>query len=394
MVGGAVGLVLEGSGGGPERRCIRTCFEFGEELGQPGPGVRHIQGIPSGFDQMGIGEHDSLAGGGVAVLERFSQQLLGEGGEPGGGVPRECTANGSGLVAQPEELLEGGLSAGRVTEPVVHRQGLRLVAAASGPGNGVHNSVEHEGTYPPREEAGVGDSQEGAVGVPGVGEATVTDRLPQQVQIAGHVCGGHVVDDRASPLLAGPVEPPIGALEHCLLGSGHRERDGRHDRKRLLERTEAEQRGALMDTPGVEPDQVEASQHLIGVREYTRLGAVENHPHPRRTRATRVEEQRTDPAPRIGGRHPDQRQADLPATRTVMVERHPECGALQIGRHLGVAGPPPQPGHTARRLGARQRSGHTQHQRRRQQPGQPSHHPFLATAPRRRTAWNCPTGAV
>ena len=338
---------------------------------------------------MGVGEHDPLAGGGVAVLERCNQQLLGEGGEPSGGVPGECTAIGSGLVTEPEELLEGGLSTGGVTEPVVHRQGLRLVAAASRPRNGVHNSVEDEGTHPPREKAGIGDSQERAVGVPGVGEATVTDRLPQQIQIAGHVRGGHVVDDRATPLLTGPVEDPIGSLEQCFLGSGHRERDRRHDRQRLLERTEAQQRGALMDAPRVKPDQVETGQHLIGVRECTRLGSVENHPHPRCTRATRIEEQRTNPTPRIGGRHPDQRQADLVATWPVMVERHPECGALQIAGHLGMTRPPPQTGRPPCRLGAQQRSSHTQHQRRRQQPGQPSHRPLLATAPRRRAPWSC-----
>ena len=130
-----------------------------------------------------------------------------------------------------------------------------------------------------------------------------------------------------------------------------------------------------MDSPRVEPDQVEAGPHLSGVGRVVGPGSPKDHVHPRGARAPRVEEERPDSPLGIAGGDPDQRQADLRPTGAVVVKRYPERGALQVGRDVGVACMPAQPRWAGRRLYGGQRSGDRQQQRYGEERGGPTHGP-------------------
>jgi hypothetical protein len=144
------------------------------------------------------------------------------------GLPSEKAQFGAAGVAQPEELLQGRVGALGAAQPGRERQGAGLVAAAGGPRHRVEDPVHDQGPDLAGEQVGVGGAQVGTVGVAGVGQLGVADGPAQQVHVAGHVGGRHVVEDRAAALGAGPGDGPVGPDPDPFLLPGERERDRPH----------------------------------------------------------------------------------------------------------------------------------------------------------------------
>ena len=90
-------------------------------------------------------------------------------------------------------------------------------------------------------------------------------------------------------------------------------------------------RCALADAAWVDPDEVEAPEHLVGQRE-----ARDAERGDRRLAGTaRVDDERTDVALGIVGGSADDGELDLAAVRHVVVERYREPGALEAGGAVG-----------------------------------------------------------
>ena len=273
------------------------------------------------------------------------------------GIAGEGAAVEPGMRRTAGRTPPGGLCAGGVAQPVVDRLG-RPVAPACGPRNRVDHAVEHQRPHPPGEEVGVGDPEQGAVGVSGIGQLPVAD-------------GGRRSRSRSRATLPvamwstmGPPAPRqarFSVRSACskarLLLGGDRERDRRDGVRRFLQRWKQRNGVLRVDPTWIEPDQVEASEHFGGVGcAAPSVAPVEDHVDARGARAPRVDEERPDsaaPARRRGAGSPP---ADLRAGASIVVERDPEGGALEARVGLGVAGGPSQPGARFGGLGHRRRA--------------------------------------
>src|SRR4029453_13355964 len=119
-------------------------------------------------------------------------------------------AVGAAPVAQAQERLEGVVGALLAAQPGVGGEGPGLVAAAGGVGDGVDHAVDDHRPDLVGEHVGVGGADGRPVGVADVGHLAVADRPAQQVHVAGHVGGRHVVEDGAAALGAGPGGGGVG----------------------------------------------------------------------------------------------------------------------------------------------------------------------------------------
>ncbi len=158
----------------------------------------------------------------------------------------------------------------------------------------VECAVEDQRADVLREVLGVGRPEPGAVGEAEVGQLRVAERGPQDVEVAGGVAGADVGED----VRADAVGAALRVLPVLLLGLGDPGRGGVDVEVAALDLPlavgEAVDRGrAGADTARVEADDVEPlRQRAVGSfagAEQRRHGA-----HARRTRATRVDHERSD----------------------------------------------------------------------------------------------------
>ena len=99
---------------------------------------------------------------------------------------------------------------------------------------------------------------------------------------------------------------------------------------RLLGGLEAAHRLGTADTPGIEPDDVEATLELMAPG----LAVAPHGADPRGARPARIDEQTADPAFLVGGGNPSDRELDLGAQRIVVVERNVQQRDSAVGGAL------------------------------------------------------------
>ena len=142
-----------------------------------------------------------------------------------------------------------------------------------------------------------------------------------------------MVGDPAAALVTGGVQIAVDRDPGLLLLGHARERERREERLPLPRRAEAAQRAAAGDPARVKADQVKAGPNLVGVE---RRALEEREADPGTAGPAGVDEQRADPALRIGGRQAHERDRDRRTIRLVVVERHLHRAALKRAE-LGVA---------------------------------------------------------
>ena len=210
LVGGAAGqpeaLAHHPQGVGGRGRAGQG-VELLEELGERRPRGRVVERAEGGGDEVGVGEGHRAALA-VGQLGGLGEQPLGQPVVAPLGVAGGEGAVGAAEVAEPEERLEGVVGALLAAQPGVGGERPGLVAPAGGVGDRVDHAVDHHRPDLAREHVGVGGADGGPVGVADEGHLAVADRLAEQVHVAGHVGGRHVVEDRPAALGAGPGARP------------------------------------------------------------------------------------------------------------------------------------------------------------------------------------------
>ena len=241
-------------------------LEEGEELREVRPDWRAVHRAERVADQEGVVVEERLTArvddGDRALLAELARQRRVALGRAG----RERAAGPARRVAEPEELLEGGLRAGVAAQPGRERE-RRCRGRPRRPLDRVEDAVDDQGADVVGEQVGVGDAQVRAVGVARVGQLVVAERLAQHVHVSRRVRCRHVVDDRSAPGRAGVDEEEVSVLPLAFLRRRHREGEGREVRTPLAGIPEAAQGPAAIDPTGVEADEIEARPNLVGEEE-------------------------------------------------------------------------------------------------------------------------------
>ena len=295
--------------------------QFLEQLGQGSEVLRRVQHACHRAGHRGLVHHEAVRQRHRAFVPQVVAQrvvLLPR-------VPAE-RAPLADEVAALEEAVERQLEAPRALAVVLD--------AVEQPQRRVDVAVEDDRTRLLREHVDVGRAEQRAVREADVGQLAVADGLPHQVEVTGHVLGGHVLEQRACEPLAEAAVVLERLERRRLVRRGDRQRvHAAEDVGGVLLRGEAAQRGAAGDTARVETDQVEPVQHLW----LEDVGAGLRHPVAGTARAAGVEEQRTHLRVRVRRRAAHQRDVDRAEPRPVVVERHREVSAAVqvelVGRH-------------------------------------------------------------
>ncbi len=250
---------------------------------------------------------DAAPAGRRRCCRRGAEQCLQRGGGVRARVPRAGGAAGTPGEERVEHVLEAvGLPLGDLVE----RQ------------RGVDDAVEHHGPDVGREQRGVGEPQQRAVGLAHVGQRAVPERLAQPVHVAGDVDRPDVRKQVGAVLLARGREL-LQALDAC----GLLTRRGRRGvRWRAACCRSAGHRVAALDAPGVEEDDVEVVEQLRRQRAEL-VGHVVDARHPR---AAGVDDQRADAGSGILGRMARHRDRDGRSVGVRVVQRDDEGAALEI----------------------------------------------------------------
>ena len=189
----------------------------------------------------------------------------------------------------------------------------------------VDGPVEHQPADLVGEQVGVGRAELGAVGRAEEDQLRLTERRPQHVHVAGRLDRGDVADEVVGVVDAALVEGLEGLLE--LLPLLWRVRVG-VGRDEVVEGGvgDAVDRIGAAGAARVEADDVEGVEELLAERERRVLGVR----RAGRAGPAGVDDQRADPARRIGGRDLEQRQPDGLAGRLLVVDGHRQRRALEV----------------------------------------------------------------
>ena len=118
------------------------------------------------------------------------------------------------LLADPSAFVErrhpGLVRAVATSQPGRERQLATGVSTAGRPGDRVEHTVEDDCAYSVGEHRGVRRAEVGAVGDAVVGELVVTERLPDEIHVAGSVGRRHVVEEGVLVLRAEGSQIVVG----------------------------------------------------------------------------------------------------------------------------------------------------------------------------------------